>query len=229
MAFKFAHPMVLSETDWGRLLSGVYIQEQKKLLSLGTAQPAPSLVFDEDERRYLAKHLAEGFRQAKPDEWVVFYLRHPREPGLMEIDSGGLFVEDGHIHLVMANYHQPISMFFIQRQIEDDPLRPAGDSFYDVIPKPHQTVQTVRRRDPLQSLFKPVSELIIDYRAVLDHTPDPSLTKGTFPLDTEIGGGTERERSGLEERLRILNRLREQGLITEEEFRSKRERLLERL
>ena len=228
-AFKFAHPKVLSETEWDRLLSGVYLQEEKKLLSLGTAQPVPSLAFDKDERRYLAKYLAEGFHQARPDEWVVFYLSHPREPGLMEIDSGGLFIEGGQLHLVIANYHQPVSMSFIERQIRNDPLHPAGDSFYDVIPKPHQTVQTARRLELTRSLFQPVSELIIDYGAVLDHTSDPSLTNGTSQLDTDIGGGTEGERGGLEERLRLLNRLREQGLITEEEFRSKRARLLERL
>lgn len=226
---KFAHPKGLNETEWDHLLSHIYVQQQKTFLSFGTPQPAPTLAFGEHERQYLAKYLAEGFDQARPDEWVVFYLGHPREPSLVEIDSGGLFIEDGQLHLVIANYHQPVSMAFIQRQIMNDPLRPAGDSFYDVILKPHQTVRTVRRRDLTQSLLKQVSELIIDYGAVLDPTSEPSLTKGTFQLETEIGGGTKRERSGLEERLRILNRLCEQGLITEEEFRSKRARLLERL
>ena len=222
---KFAHPVVLSETEWDRLLRHIYVRPQRKFLAFGDDQPVPALAFGEDERRYLAKYLAEGFDHARTDEWVVFYLSHPREPGITEIDSGGLFVEDGRLHLVFANYHQPVSMSFIQRQIRNDPLHPAGDSFYDVIPKPDQTVQTARRRVLTESLRKQVSEVVIDYGAVLGTISD----KGTMQSDTEIGGRIEGERSGLEERLRLLNRLREQGLITEEEFRSKRERLLERL
>ena len=213
VALKFAHPVVLSETEWGHLLSNIIVQEQKKFLAPGAALSAPRSAFDEDERRYLAKHLAEGFQKARPDEWVVFFLSRPREPGVAEIDSGGFFIERERLHLIVANYRQPVSMAFIREQIWNDPLRPAGDSFYDVIAQDHQTLQTARRKDLTQSLLKQVSDLSIDYTAQLHSDGGDG---------TAVGGS-------IEDRLRMLKRLREQGLISEEQFRNKQERLLERL
>ena len=214
VASKFAHPVALGESEWARLLDNIVIQEQKKLLALGATRSAPRPAFDEDGKRYLANHLAEGFQKARPDEWVVFYLSHPREPGVVEIDSGGFFVEGERLHLIVANYRQPVSMAFIREQIWNDPLRPAGDSFYDVIPQDHQTLQTVRRKDLTQSLLKQVPELSIDYSA---------------QLNDDVSGDGEAVGSSIEDRLRILKRLRGQGLISEEQFRVKQERLLERL
>ena len=214
VALKFAHPVALGESEWAHLLDNIFIQEQKRLLAHGVAQPAPRSAFDEDEKRYLAKHLAEGFQKARPDEWVVFYLSHPREPGVVEIDSGGFFVEGERLHLIVANYRQPVSMAFIREQIWNDPLRPAGDSFYDVIPQDNQTLQTVRRKDLTQSLLKQVPELSIDYSA---------------QLNDDVSGEGEAVGGSIEERLRILKRLRDRGLISEEQFRMRQERLLERL
>ncbi len=214
VALKFAHPVVLGESEWAHLLDHIFIQEQKRLLALGVAHPAPRSAFDEDEKQYLAKHLAAGFQKARPDEWVVFYLSHPREPGIVEIDSGGFFVEGERLHLIVANYRKPVSMAFIREQIWNDPLRPAGDSFYDVIPQGNQTLQTVRRKDLTQSLMKQVSDLTIDYSA---------------QLHDDVGGNGDAIGGSIEERLRILKRLRDRGLISEEQFRIKQERLLERL
>lgn len=214
VASKFAHPVALGESEWAHLLDNIVIQEQKKLLAFGATRSAPRPAFDEDEKRYLANHLAEGFQKARPDEWVVFYLSHPREPGVVEIDSGGFFVEGGRLHLFVANYRQPVSMAFIREQIWNDPLRPAGDSFYDVIPQDNQILQTVRRKDLTQSLLKQVSELSIDYSA---------------QLNDDVSGDGEAVGGSIEERLRILKRFRDRGLISEEQFRIKQERLLERL
>jgi hypothetical protein len=214
VALKFAHPVALGESEWAHLLDNIFIQEQKKLLAPGATRSAPRPAFDEDEKRYLAKHLAEGFQKARPDEWVVFYLSHPREPGVVEIDSGGFFVEGERLHLFVVNYRQPVSMAFIREQIWNDPLRPAGDSFYDVIPQDNQTLQTVRRKDLTQSLLEQVSELSIDYSA---------------QLNDDVSGDGDAVGSSIEDRLRILKRLRDRGLISEEQFRMRQERLLERL
>ena len=214
VALKFSHPVVLGESEWRHLLANIVIQEQKKFLAPGATQPAPRSAFDEDGKRYLAKHLAEGFQKARPDEWVVFYLSHPRESGVVEIDSGGFFIEGKRLHLIVANCRQPVSMAFIREQIWNDPLRPAGDSFYDVIPQNNQTLETVRRRDLTQSLLKQVSDLSIDYSA---------------QLHNDVGGDGEGVGGSIEDRLRILKRLRDQGLISEEQFRIKQGRLLERL
>jgi hypothetical protein len=214
VALKFAHPVALGESEWEHLLTNIVIREQKKFLATGAVQPTARSAFDEDEKRYLAKHLAEGFQKARPDEWVVFYLSRPRESGVVEIDSGGFFIEGERLHLITANFRQPVSMAFVREQIWNDPLHPAGDSFYEVVPQQNQTLQTVRRKDLTQSLLRQVSDLSIDYSA---------------QLRGDVGGDGGAIGNSIEDRLRALKRLRDQGLISEEQFRMKQDRLLERL
>jgi hypothetical protein len=188
------------------------IQEQKKFLSLGTRQPVLHPAFDQDERRYLAKYLTEGFQKARPDEWVVFYLSRPRESGIVEINSGGFFIEGERLHLILANYRQPVSMTFIREQIWNDPLHPAGDGFYEIVPQHDQTLERVRRKDLTQSFLKQVPDLSIDYMG---------------QLHSDVGDGAA-VRTSIEDRLRTLKRLRDEGVISEEQFRLKQDRLLER-
>lgn len=211
-ALKFAHPVAWGETEWGQLLGNVMIQEQKKFLSLGAGPPVARPAFDQHDRRYLAKYLAEGFQAVKPNEWVVFYLSRPRESGVVEIDSGGFFIERERLHLILSNYRQPVSMSFIRDQVWNDPLHPAGDGFYEIVPQHDQTLQRVRRKDLTHSFLKQVSDLSIDYMA---------------QLHSEVGDGAT-ARHSIEDRLRILKRLRDDGVINEEQFRLKQDRLLER-
>ncbi|MGH7163904.1 MAG: hypothetical protein ACREIS_00085, partial [Nitrospiraceae bacterium] len=141
-SLRFAHPIALGEADWAQILNRIYVRHVKSLLSHFAKQPGPDPAFDESERGYLAKYLAEAFTQARPDQRVVFFLTQPREPEVTEITSGTFFVEGDRIHLVLANYHQPASMSYVLDEIRKDPLRPAGDTFYDLVPQGHQAVST---------------------------------------------------------------------------------------
>lgn len=212
VALKFAHPVALGEAEWRRLLANVRIQEQRKLLTLGTRQPVLRPAFDQDDTGYLARYLAEGFQTARPDEWVVFYLSRPRESGVVEIDSGAFFMEGERLHLILANYRQPVSMAFIRARIVSDPLHPAGDGFYEIVPQHDQTLEWVRRKGFTRSFLKQVPDLSIDYRA---------------QLHSDVSDGTG-VRTSIEDRLRMLKRLRDDGVISEEQFRLKQDQLLER-
>jgi hypothetical protein len=107
-------------------------------------------------------------------------------------------------------------MAFIQQRIRSNPLRAAGDGFYEFVPQPYQLLRSEHGWDRSRLLAAQDSELIIDYRSALSGSSDPQATQ-------------KEEWNRLEERLRVLERLREQGLITEEEYRQKRAALLERL
>ena len=226
---RFAHPVPLSEEDWARILGTISVQPQKRFLSsIGAGQAGPRVAFDEDERRYLAGYLREAFSMARPDEWVIFSLNHPREeredlrggPGVTEVTSGGLFVEGELLHLMLANYRFAVTIKEVKAQIRGDPLRPAGDMLYELVPGRHQSVHAVTAGG-LSGLFRPsLLELTIEYQALLAHPdekPDELSTSGT------------RASQSIEDRLRTLQRLREQGLITEEEYRLKRQKLLDQL
>jgi hypothetical protein len=62
--------------------------------------------------------------------------------------------------------------------------------------------------------LKQVPELSIDYSA---------------QLNDDVSGDGEAVGSSIEDRLRILKRLRDRGLISEEQYRMRQERLLKRL
>ncbi len=70
-----------------------------------------------------------------------------------------------------------------------------------------------------------VPELAIAYRSLLGGEPDPRTVK---PAAADQGRPNEPQSQSIEERLQALERLREQGVITEEEFTSKKRELLER-
>lgn len=228
-AMRFAHPVLLKEEDWDRILTAISIQTRKRLLpSIGAGQGGPRAAFEENERRYLVRYLHEAFSMAQPDEWVVFFLSHPRDqrgdlrggPGVTEVTSGGLFVEDGRLHVVLANYRYAVTIPSLAVQILENPLRPAGEAFYELVPDGNQTLKTEPSWDLTRPFQAHAPELIVEYRSLLVRPDKPVVPH-------EVTGA--RDRPSLEERLRTLQRLREQGLIAEEEYQAKRQQLLDEL
>ncbi len=218
-ALRFAHPVSLSEAEWLRLLQAIQVRPRKGILTIGMEPAGPSAAFLEDDRRFLARFLALAFAKARADEWVVFYLSHPRDggggPGVVELSSGGFFVEGGQLHLVLANYRYAAALPFIQEQIRDDPLRPAGEAFYEPVPGTYQSVRSVKIWDRTQPVRAESVELTTDYQTLLGSQQEPVLKPaGDTPLN---------------ERLRTLDQLYKEGLITEEEYQLKRQRLLDEL
>ena len=70
---------------------------------------------------------------------------HPREPGVVVIDSGCFFVEGERLHLFVANYRQPVSMAFIREQIWM--IRSVRlETAFPMSSTRSQTLQTVRRK-----------------------------------------------------------------------------------
>jgi hypothetical protein len=223
----FDHPTVFSRIEMETVLRGIRVQLRKRLLTFGAAESGPKEAFTDSERWSFAPVLVEAFAKARPDEWVVFFLSHPRGrevdhrggPGVTEVTSGGFLVEGRQLHLLLANYRSAVSMPLILDRMRDDPLRPAGEVFYELVPGVHQTVgqfdSITSTWDPIKSFRTGLSELVIDYQATRIF-PDESMRA------SDGGHSTE-------ERLRALQRLRDQGLVNEEEYRLKRQKLLDEL
>ncbi len=225
-ALRFSHPVTLSEAEWSRILEGVRVKPHRWFLPIGDQEVTLQPVFDDDDRQYLATYLAKAFSQARRDEWALFYMSHLREAQVVEVTSGGFFVEGDHLHFVLANYHQPVSMSFIQKGIWDDPLRPTGDTYSHLVAEEHQTLHTYRRWYPTKPVLAFPSELVIDYKSLLraDNVTTPTSTP-----ERDAGGIRTGKASEFEEKLRLLRRLHEEGLISNEEYRMKRGRLLDEL
>jgi hypothetical protein len=218
-SMHFTHPFSLGETEWAYLLAQVHIQLSKGFLGIGREHLDPHEAFTKSEQSYLAKYLAQAFEMARPDEWVVFYLSHPRQgesdSSVTEVTSGGLFLRETKLYLIFANYRYGVTMGSLLDQVRGDPLRPAGDHRYEFVPGTSQTTQEVKLWNLSQPLRAYNLELVLDYQTLL-----------TTPLE---GDRSPSSTLSIEARLERIQRLYEKGLLTEEEYQRKRQSLLDEL
>ena len=222
-----AHPVSLSPAEWTRILTSIRIQSRKDSFLFTTALEPPTEAFDADEIVYLSRMLSETFARAGPNEWVVFGMSRVLPSGVNEITTGGWFAEGTRLHLLLANYHHSATRSAIREQLWRAPLRAVAAPFYEVIQGDHQTATQNR------GLFGGVlagggPELVIEYRALLD-TPPVGGPRPAAAAGETTPSPQEPDRlppAAVEERLRVLKRLRDQGLITEQEYREKKKEVL---
>jgi Short C-terminal domain len=220
---RFEHPLTLTAGQWERILTSIQVQSRKDTFLFTTAKNPPEPAFSAEQVAYFSQGLQQAFNRAHPDEFVVFGINQIRSPPLTEITTGGWFVEGQRLHLVLANYRHSVSMQHIRDQLWRDPLRSNTSPSYDIVVGPYQTLG--REKGLVGLLSAEAPELLIDYKMLLDAQPTPpaparspiSAPALAAPLDPS-----------LEERLRMLKKLHDQDLITDEEYREKKKRLLDR-
>ncbi|MGH9427368.1 MAG: SHOCT domain-containing protein [Terriglobia bacterium] len=200
---SFTHPMTLSPSDWEQILSLIQVTPSSVVPFLPT-KTGPEPAFRQDERQFLAEQLAYTFRKATPHDWVVFYLQLPHESGVTEITSGAFFAEEKRIHVLFANYRYLVTIPATARHLKLNPLHAAGKPVYEIVPGKSLTVLTENRWA----------------------LPKPPLAR---VIEVIINETARDEDTGLEATFRRLKRLREEGLISEEEYQRKREELLKAL
>ena len=225
-AARGAHPVGLGTADWMRILAGIRIQPRKDSVLFTRALDPPTEAFAPDEIVYLGRALSEAFARAQPDEWVVFGMSKVLPSGLSEITTGGWFAEDRRLHLFLANYRHSTTKTAVRERLWKEPLRAVAAPFYDVVQGEHQTV--VKGAGLLSALSSGSGpEIVIEYRALLG-APPPALRQPAPSVDraTPAPDAGRLPPAAVEERLRMLKRLWEQGLITDEEYREKKKEVL---
>jgi hypothetical protein len=187
--------------------------------------------FTEEEISYLSVTLSRAFAQAQPDEWVVFGLSRLTPQGLTEVTTGGGYVEGPSLHVVLANYRKVVTMPGTRQLLWERPLRPDAGPLYDLVASNYQTI--VRDPSSISSLLtSSPSELAIAYQALLLGEPVAGIgSQETLAMDQSPAYAPKivPPPLSIEERLQVLKRLQAQGLITEEEYRAKKQQLLDRL
>jgi hypothetical protein len=217
----FDHPLTLDRKDWETVVRSVTVQSvYHPLLGSsyrGSAEPG----FSDEEVLYLAETLRQAFQRATPQELVVFALARTSDEGLLQLTSGAWFSDQAKIHLQLANYRVTITMPSIRRQIWADPLFTQADGGYEPVAGTNQEIVKLSQRDG--NLFRPhPAELAIDYGALVGH-PRPSAS------EPPTGPVRSTPSPSLEERLEQLKHLYQRGLISEDEYRLKKQQLLDRL
>ncbi|MGD9852222.1 MAG: hypothetical protein AB7T38_13235 [Nitrospirales bacterium] len=100
-----AHPATLSRQQLEEALKGLRVREHRAGLILwirGIAEEQPA--FRDDEIDLLTARLLEGLDLAVPQEVVTFYVSHPVNSTRREVTSGGLFVTNSHLHIILSNH-----------------------------------------------------------------------------------------------------------------------------
>ena len=226
-ARRFAHPVALSPAEWVRILAGIRIQPRRDSVLFTTALEPPTEAFAPNEIVYLSRALSETFAMARPDERVVFGMSRVLPSGLNEITTGGWFAEGARLHLLLANYRHSATKSSVRERLWKEPLRAIAAPFYDVVQGEQQTV--VKGTGLLSVLASGSGpEVVIEYKALLSALPaairPPAAAVEKAPPAPDAGRLAP---AAAEERLRALKRMREQELITDEEYRAKRKEVLE--
>ena len=100
-----AHPISLSQRQIDKALKGLRVREHRAApirWVRGEAELEPA--FQPDEIEVLSRRLLEGLELAVPQELVTFYVSHPVNATTREVTSGGLYVTDGLLHIILSNY-----------------------------------------------------------------------------------------------------------------------------
>lgn len=224
---RFDHPLVLSPKEWTRLLENVWVRHKPGVIALVSPQEPSTPAFTSEEIAFLSKWLSKAFKHAHPDEWVVFGLTRRRTPELTEITTGGWFAEGDRLNLRLTNYRHVVSMASVREQLWDDPLHSSGDRYYAVVPGDYQSATLVGGGSFGDVRGTAIPQLVIDYKGFFK---PPSVAKPAPKSDAPpLAVSPEEGRSGdTAQKLRELKQLRDDGIITEEEYRTKKKQLLER-
>ena len=219
----FTHPLVLSPEQWTSILTGLHVRRQAEGFLFGSPAGPIGPAFTAEEIDYLSTTLSQAFARAQPEDWVVFGLSRSTPYGMTDVTTGGWFVEGPSLHVVLANYRKVATMPNTRRLLWELPLRPDAGPAYDLVAGPHQTA--VRESSVRSSLLAAApSELRIAYQAALLEAPAQAPASQDTPAHPPQSVPPHKS---LEDRLRLLQRLHTDGLITDEDYRIQKQRLLE--
>jgi len=224
---QFNHPLELSVREWTRILENVWVQREPEIIALASPQEPPIPAFTADEIAFLSKWLSKWFKLAHPDEWVVFGLARARSADITEVTTGGWFVEEDKLYLTLGNYRYAVTMESIREQLWNDPLQSMGSRNYIFAAGEHQSVTLVGRGPLAVVRGTRMLQLIIDYKSLL---ATPSVANPAQKSDAPKSAvSPEGDRFGdMAQKLRELKQLRDEGVITEEDYRMKKKQLLDK-
>ncbi len=167
-------------------------------------------VFNSDIVPKLAPLIVEQFARTNPDQRTVFQLKN----------SAGKIVLQGDTFLTSEGLHWRMTVVQKRRRKVDD-FSVAGES-WRLVPLNNQSYKTKQR-------FKGLVEDITNWIVFPEILPKPSKVLPLPSPDTEKMAPGPSQDLDVKSRLRILEDLKKEGLVNEEEYRTKRREILKDL
>jgi hypothetical protein len=174
------HPVEWSHADLQAILKRLVIQEKGGLMD---SSGPPRAVFSPEDLTTLIPALQDTFNIARPRDWIVFAVWGASEhtQGL-EVTSGGMYLQDQRLHIMLANHRERVSSEEDGIQaIHKNPLRALRDVNGRLMFYPTSYVIASGNNWFIGGFESPVSELILDYQALLATNPseEPNRTEET--------------------------------------------------
>lgn len=217
-----SHPFVVSVDQLSRLLARIKVS--------GAASISAVPVFSKEEMDRIAGPLSQALSKAAPNQDVTFAVASPRGIfGAYSVDAittGRLFVHDDSLNLIFG---------VVQQRVGGDML----DQGHTPEIAPGRRARRIDLSWKIEAGGAQFHErrgdwLVFDRSAIPAPTP-PAMRQAPETGATSTGEAAtapttiERKEQEIENRLRVLDRLKEKGVITEQEYRERRSEILQEL
>jgi hypothetical protein len=171
-----AHPADLGSELLRKIFSGMMIKEHRVALQRWIQGEAPLVrAFTDEEVALLSEQVAEALAKAQYNERVTFYLSQPQTSARRIVTSGGLYMRDATLHVLLGNwqiiYGIPTYGMIYDRRF---PMRPTAAKGFDLLYQQPDAVIPVKS-SWLDVLFaNSTDELVIDLSKVKAPEPTPT-------------------------------------------------------
>ena len=171
--------------DLQAILKRLAIQEGSGLLD---SSRRPQAVFSQEDLTHLIPALQQTFNIARPSDWIVFAVWGSSEQthGL-QVTSGGMYLQDQQLHILLANHRERVSSEEDGIQaIRENPFYALRDVKRSLMFYPTSYVMESGNNWIMSGFESPVSELILDYQALLATKPQERPTETEEATASEI-------------------------------------------
>jgi hypothetical protein len=170
-----SHPAAISSEQVATILRGIGVQPRDHIAGFGLfAKKSGAPAFLSAEVAVLAPFLSQAFAKASPKDMVTFYLVSRNVDHGDLITSGGLFLRNRHLYVILANAHS--SKYSVQYEnaspidTRDQPLLPLARYRFSTVFTPQEAWipnQQVRGKDG-DRYFDETKLIVVD----LDRLPE---------------------------------------------------------
>lgn len=181
---RYDHPVEWTTGDLQAALKRLAIQEGSGLLDSSRPQQA---VFSPENLTHLVPALQHTFNIARPSDWIVFAVWGSSEQTQgLEVTSGGLFLQDHQLHILLANHRERVSSEEDGIQaIRKNPFHALRDVKGSLRFYPTSYVIESRNNWIMTGFESPVSEIILDYQALLATNRPEQSTETAEAISSE--------------------------------------------
>ncbi|MGI9284968.1 MAG: SHOCT domain-containing protein [Pseudomonadales bacterium] len=237
------HPVKLNAKELSAVLGLLKVQEEDHRVSEQELEPA----FSVQQTNMLGRYLAQGLGNAKPNQDIIFAMEKSgsRLRGLTTDQyfvAGRAFYKDNKLNVIIGDYdrlrdegyeaaYDPTHVGIVRYNFDHGSRSKSSNGFKKTI------VKTIGVENKRLKNAQRHNWLMIDMNVALEADADKTAmrekeekVKKRKELEEILGSeetiGSKKATPSLEERFTTLKRLKEKGLITEEEYAQKRKQLL---